>query len=213
MRDSGAVADVVATPELLEQMLRRKPPCWPWAAFASVLFQHWAALEARKVSQVLGAPAGPPTGRLDTGAEVAAFVAHHVRAVDEIVREAGEFLRSPMFLAVFGAPEDESTADGPGIVRVGRRVSGYYERLLELAEDCRRQAVIDHDAPLLADCIRFVNQPLQDFGGLINDVLERLEHQQKRVVSGRRPLTYTPLSLQVTTDDVLVWSILDRLID
>jgi hypothetical protein len=92
-------------------------------------------------------------------------------------------------------------------------VSGYYERLLELAEDCRRQAVIDHVAPLLADCIRFVKHPLQDFGGLINDVLERLEHQQKRVVSGRRPLTYTPLSLQVTTDDVLVWSILDRLID
>lgn len=211
MKDRGVVADVVPTPELLDQMLREKPPCWPWAVFASVLFQHWAALEARKVSQVLGAPAGPPTGRLETGAEVAAFVAHHVRAVDEILREADALLRSPTFPAVFGVPDDESTADAAGIVGVGRRLSGYYERLLELAEDCRRYAVADDDAPLLADCLRFVNQPLRDFCGFINDVLERLEHEQKRVVSGRRARAFAPLPLPVTTDDALVWSILDRL--
>ncbi|BBX68496.1 hypothetical protein [Mycolicibacterium psychrotolerans] len=211
MGDTGSVADVVATPELLERMLHQKPPCWPWAAFASVLFQQWAVLEGRKVNQVLGAPIGPPTGRLKTRVEAAAFVAHHVRAVDEIVREADAFLRSATFLAVFGAPEDETTADAAGIVRAGRRLGGYYQGLLELAENCRRQALRDDDAPLLADCIRFVNQPLQDFCGLVNDVLERLEHLQKRVLSGRRPRPHTPVPLPVTTDDELIWSILDRL--
>lgn len=211
MRDRGVVADVVPTPELLDRMLVQKPRCWPWAAYASVLFQHWAALEERKVIQVLGEPVGPPTGWLESGAEVAAFVAHQVRAVDAIVMEAGAFLRSPLFLAVFGAPDDESTADAAGIVRAGRRLSGYYARLLEAAEECRRQAVADDDAPLLADCIRFVNQPLQDFNGYLNDVLERLEHQQKRAVAGRRPLTLPPLPLPVTTDDGVIWSILDRL--
>jgi hypothetical protein len=58
MRRSSAVsvAVIVPTPELLKQMVNEKPACWTWAAFASVVFQRWGALEVRKIDQVLGSP-------------------------------------------------------------------------------------------------------------------------------------------------------------
>jgi hypothetical protein len=56
-----------------------------------------------------------------------------------------------------------------------------------------------------------VNQPLQDFGGFVNDVLERLEELQKRVMLGQCHIRFAPVPLCATTDDRLVWPILDRL--
>lgn len=212
MRRTGtvSVAVVVPTPELLGQMLRERPACWTWAAFASVLFQRWAALEQRKVDQVLASRA-TPTGRLDTGPEVAEFVRGRLRAVDELVTEVGVFLKSPAFAAVFGAGGVEKAADAHGIVRAGNHLADYYERLLELAEDCRMHAVPEQYTDLVGDCTRFVNQHLQDFARFVDDVLERLEELQKRVMLGERRIRFETLPLRIVTDHRLVWSILDRL--
>ncbi|VEG57605.1 Uncharacterised protein [Mycolicibacterium aurum] len=212
MRRTGtvSVAVVVPTPELLGQMLRERPACWTWAAFASVLFQRWAALEQRKVDQVLASPA-TPTGRLDNGTEVAEFVRGRLRAVDELVAEVGVFLKSPAFAAVFGAGGAEKAADAHGIVRAGNHLADYYERLLELAEDCRMHAVPEQYTDLVGDCTRFVNQHLQDFARFVDDVLERLEELQKRVMLGERRIRFETLPLRIVTDHRLVWSILDRL--
>jgi hypothetical protein len=86
-----------------------------------------------------------------------------------------------------------------------------YERLLELAEDCRRYSVSEQYADLVRDCTRFLNEPLQDFGGFVNDVLERLEELQTRVMLGQPYIRVEPVPLRISTDDRLVWSILDRL--
>jgi hypothetical protein len=212
MRRTGAVsaAIIVPTPELLKQMLQSKPACWTWAAFASVVFQRWAAVEERKVNQVLGSPV-QPTGRLQTGLEVAQFVAQHMRAVDDLIAEVGVFLRAPAFTGAFGTTDDESTADAEGIVRAANQLGDYYERLLELAEECRTYSVPEQYAELVRDCTRFMNQPLQDFGGFVNDVLERLEELQKRVMLGQHHIRFEPVPLRTTTDDRLVWSIIDKL--
>jgi hypothetical protein len=212
MRRTGAVsvAVIVPTPELLKQMLHEKPACWTWAAFASVVFQRWAAVEERKVVQVLGSPVRP-TGRLHTGPEVAQFVTQHMRAVDDLIVEVGAFLRTPAFTEVFGVPDDEGTADAEGIVRAANQLGDYYERLLTVAEECRRYSLPEQYAELVRDCTRFMNQPLQDFGGFVNDVLERLEELQKRAILGEPYSWLGPVPLRTITDDRLLWSIMDRL--
>ncbi|MGE2734874.1 hypothetical protein [Mycolicibacterium vaccae] len=216
MGGSGAVsvAMVVPTPELLGQMLEQRPACWTWAAFASALFQRWAGLEERKTAQVLGADVRATdtlrTRTLRTSAEVAEFVAGQMRGADDIVARVNVFLASPEFAAVFGTPGDESTADAEGILAAADHLGHCYHRLLELAERIRSTEVPPEHAALLADCARFSNQHLQDFGWFVNDVLHRLEEMQNRVMLGQKPFP-VELRLCATTDDQLIWSILDRL--
>jgi hypothetical protein len=211
-RSGGAisVAVIVPTPELLKQMLLEKPPCWTWAAFASVLFQRWAVLEERKIEQVLGSPV-QPTGELKTGLEVAKFIAQRMRDIDDIVREAGGYLKAPTFTAAFGASGDEHDADAVGIIQAANDLGDHYEHLLRLAEECRRYSVPDQYTELAHDCVRFANQPLQEFGRFVNDVLELLEDQQKRVMLGQDLIQADYLQIWTTTDDRLIWSILDRI--
>jgi hypothetical protein len=212
MRRTGAVsvAVIAPTPELLEQLLKEKPACWSWAAFASVLFQRWAAVEQRKVVQLLGAPV-QPTARLRDGSEVAQFVGDRMRAVDDLVAQVATFLKAPAFRAVFGSSGDESAADGQGIVRAADQLADYYVRLLDLAQGCRTRSVPVPYVELVDDCTRFINQHLRDFGGFVNDVLDRLEELQRRVALGERRIRFETVPLRIVTDHHLVWSILDRL--
>ncbi|MGE2833754.1 hypothetical protein [Mycobacterium sp. SMC-4] len=207
--DAVSVAMVVPTPELLRQMLQQKPACWSWAAFASVLFQRWAALEERKIAQVCDVPVAPSV-QLRSASEVAEFVTGQMRGTDDIVVQVNAFLGSPGFAGVFGRA-DESDADADGILAAADYVADCYERLLELAEHSRRQSVPEQYTGLLADCTRFSNQHLQDFCGFLNDVLDRLDEMQNRVILGQKPSTGEPLRMRTITDDRLIWSILDRL--
>ncbi|MEV3902545.1 hypothetical protein AB0K11_09490 [Mycobacterium sp. NPDC050551] len=199
-------ADLVPTPELVDQMVRDKPPGWALAAFASVMFQRWAALEERKIAQVVGR-ATHPAGRLRTGSDVAQFLTRHLRAADDVVAEAAAYLRAPQFAAVFGAGQD--TADPDGVVRAAHHLGDLYERMLEIAENCRRRSVAWQHVELLDSCTRFLNQHLQDFGGLVNDVLERHDEMQRQLPSGGSRLE--PVRLHTTTDGQLLGSILDQL--
>lgn len=204
------VADVVPTPELVRRMVEEKPACWTWAVYASVLFQRSMAVEERKIIQAIGAPV-PTAGHLQTGPEVARFVGEHMRAVDDTLEEMGTFLKSSVFAEAFGKPDDETTADADGIVQAAHRLGDLYERLLGLAENCRRYSVPQRYADLLGECIQFMNEPLQDYCGFINDVLERLEQVQNRVMLGQRQIHQGTILYHATIDDDLVWSILDRL--
>ena len=190
------------------QLLRERPVCWTWAAFAAVVFQRWASLEVRKIDLVLGSPV-QSTGRLETGPEVAQFVVRQIRAVDDIIAEVTLFLSSTGFAEAFGSP-DENSADAEAVVRAANLLGDHYQRLLELGEACRSNSVAKQYEELVGDCTRFVNQALQDFGRFVNDVLERLEEQQRRVMLGQG-LQFRPAELRITNDDRLMWSILDRL--
>ncbi|AFM19001.1 hypothetical protein Mycch_4287 [Mycolicibacterium chubuense NBB4] len=204
------VAQIVPTPELVEQVVREKLPCWAWAVFASVVFHRWAAVEERKIRQILGSPVRAE-GRLSTGSDVARFAREQLRAVDDVVAEVEAYLSAPAFAASFGAPGDEREADAVRIVRAAHHLGDCYERLLALTETFRSHSVPAQYAALLSDCTRFVNQSLQDFCGFVNDVLERLEDLQRAVVKRHRPVRFEPIRLDTTTDDQLLWSIADRL--
>jgi hypothetical protein len=209
-RDEVPTANIVPTLEALSQMLDQKPSCWRFAAFASILFQRWAAVEERRVRLVLGYRADP-SRRLRFNREVELFVAEQLRACDDLVKEVDAFMRAPTLMEVFGDPADESTADANGIVRIAHRLSDYYDRFLELAEECRDCSVPSQYAELLRDCSRFMNLPVRDFGHFIDDVLVRFEELRVSVARGDDDVWLDPVLLRTTTDDHLIWSILDRL--
>ncbi len=212
MRSSDEVptANIVPTSAALTQMLNEKPACWRFAAFASVLFQRWAAVEERRVRVVLGCRADP-SQRLGTHRQVALVVLEYLRAGDNLVKEVDVFMRAPTFMGVFGDPSDESTADADGIVRVAHRLMDFYERLLELAEQCRDCSVPTRYAELLRECAQLMNVPLRDFGDFIDGVLVRFEELRANVARGLDDVWLEPVPLRTTTDDHLIWSILDRL--
>jgi hypothetical protein len=210
--DEVPTANIVPTSAALTQMLNEKPACWRFAAFASVLFQRWAAVEERRVRVVLGYRAGP-SQLLGTSSEVALVVLEYLRASDDLVEEVDAFMRAPTFMGVFGNPSDESTADADGIVRTAHRLMDYYDRLLELAEQCRDCSVPTRYADLLRDCARLMNTPLRDFGDFIDGVLVRFEELRASVARGHDDVWLDPVLLRTTTDDHLMWSILDRLND
>jgi hypothetical protein len=122
-------------------------------------------------------------------------------------------MRAPTFMGVFGDPSDESTAEADGIVRTAHRLMDYYDRLLELAEQCRDCSVPTRYADLLRDCARLMNTPLRDFGDFIDGVLVRFEELRANVARGHDDVWLEPVLLRTTTDDHLIWSILDRLND
>jgi hypothetical protein len=209
-RDEVPTANIVPTLEALSQMLEKKPSCWRFAAFASILFQRWATVEERRVRVVLGYHADP-SRRLCTNREVALFAAEQLRACDDLVKDLDVFMRAPTFMGVFGDPADESTADANGIVRIAHRLMDYYDRFLELAEECRDCSAPSRYAELLGDCARFVNLPLRDFGDFVDDVLVRFEELRANVARGNDDVWLEPVLLRTTTEDHLIWSILDRL--
>jgi len=152
-----------------------------------------------------------PSRRLRINREVALFVAERLRACDDLVKEVDAFMRAPTFMEVFGDPADESTADANGIMRIAHRLMDYYDRFLELAEECRDCSVPSQYAELLRDCSRFMNLPVRDFGNFIDDVLVRFEELRVSVARGDDDVWLDPVLLRTTTDDHLIWSILDRL--
>lgn len=206
------IADIVPTADEVTRLLAERPDCWQWAAFASVLFQRWAAVEERRVRVALG-HRDRPSARLRTDRECALFVRMRIRDCDELVRDCDAFMRAPGFMDVFGDPSDESTVDGDGVLRVAHRLADYYERHIELAEESRDCVVPDRHLELLRNCTALLSAPLRDFGDFINDVLERFDEMRRRAVAGDHVIVLKPVLMRTTTEERLVWAILDRLSD
>lgn len=150
--------------------------------------------------------------RLQTGREVGLFILERVRAIDDVIMQVAALLRDPAFARAFGASDDETTADPDAILRAAHRLGDYYERLLELTEEFRKCSVADQYEELFRDSLRFVNQPLKDFGGFVNDVLERLDDMQKGVILGQPYRWFGPITLTSIADGELAWSIMDRVL-
>jgi hypothetical protein len=103
---STQVAAVAYTADDLAKLVRERPPCWRWAAFASVLVQRRAALQARLHDSALGFTT--PTGvRLHSGAEVKYFVTERMDELSQLVEQVENFMLAPAFVGMFGDPDDE----------------------------------------------------------------------------------------------------------
>src|SRR5690242_3079117 len=130
------VAAVVYSAAELTDVIKRRLPCWRWAAFASVLVQRRAPLQARLRDSALGFTVSGGA-RLDTGAEVKFFMLGRMDELVQLVGQAESFMLAPAFTGMFGDPDDETTADADGIIHIANRLMDYLEQFLDLSEMCR----------------------------------------------------------------------------
>jgi len=134
--DYPKTATIVHTQADLDTLLAEKPPCWRWAAFASVLVQRRDRLRSRLRDDQLGY-AAPSGGRASGGAEVGRFVLDRMDEMIALIKHVEDFMLTPAFVGVFGEPGDESSADAEGIVHTANRLMDYHDRFLGMVERCR----------------------------------------------------------------------------
>jgi hypothetical protein len=212
MQHSNAVSVgvIVHTPQQVQRLIRQKPLCWTWAVFASVLFQRWAALEQRKVTQVLAEPV-TPDGVLLGGPDVAQFVMAHVHSAQTAMTRVAGLVTDTAFAQAFGAPDGEDAADAEAIVAAAHEVGDCYQQVLESAEECRTWLAPGEYADLHADCVQLVNRCLQELAGFVNDVLGHVEFLQRMAILGELPPRFQPLRPRLRLDTRLLASIAARL--
>jgi len=127
--DYPKTATIVHTQADLDTLLAEKPPCWRWAAFASVLVQRRDRLRSRLRDDQLGY-AAPSGERAAGGAEVGRFVLDRMDEMIALIKHVEDFMLTPAFVGVFGEPGDESSADAEGIVHTANRLMDYHDRFL-----------------------------------------------------------------------------------
>ena len=194
------VAEVVHTRADLDAMLTKKPQCWRYAAFASVLVQRRAAVAARLRDARLGfvEPSGETAS---TGYVVAHFFTDRMGELSEIVEQVDDFMLSPAFNEVFGDPHDGDSADADGIVHTANRLMDYHDRLLALSERCRSVRIPHRYAELQRDAGLLMVIPLDAYTTFIDDFVGRVSemHDVARYATGDVQLDPVMLSI---TDDV-----------
>jgi hypothetical protein len=127
--DYPKTATIVHTQADLDTLLAEKPPCWRWAAFASVLVQRRDRLRSRLRDDQLGY-AAPSGERAAGGAEVGRFVLDRMDEMIALIKHVEDFMLTLAFVGVFGEPGDESSADAEGIVHTANRLMDYHDRFL-----------------------------------------------------------------------------------
>lgn len=198
--DFPEVASVVHSWFELTELLEKKPPCWRWAAFASVLVQRRAPLQDRLRDSALGFT--KPTGeRLITGWEVGGFIAELLDDFILLIDGVESFMRTPAFTNMFGAPGDEGTADADGIVHTAHRLMDYHDRFLALSERCREAHAASRYIELLKDCARLTDAPLRGFQRFIDDFVARVEEMPVLLRYATGTVEVEPIVLHIDSDD------------
>ena len=187
----------------MDAVLTKKPQCWRYAAFVSVLVQRRAAVAARLRDARLGF-AEPSGETASTGFVVAHFFADRMGELSEIVEQVDDFMLSPAFGEVFGDPHDGDSADAEGIVHTANRLMDYHDRLLALSERCRGVTVPHRYADLQRDAGLLMVIPLEGYTTFIDDFVGRVSemHDVARYAPGDVQLD--PVMLSITDDDELI---------
>jgi hypothetical protein len=206
--DKVPVAHIVSTADEMDRLLADRPACWPWAAFVSVVYQRMRRIEDRRKAVM-----DEPVTCLGSAREVALFVRSQLRECDELIRECDRFMRAPGFMSVFGAADDDDSADADGIILVALRLMDFYERHLEMVEECRDCEVPEDYDDLVADCTELLVLPVRDLGEFMKGVQVRFDEMRERAFAGEQDIVLKPVLLRTTTDEALTWSVLDRLND
>jgi hypothetical protein len=202
------VAHIVLSADEMDRLLADRPACWQWAAFVSVVYQC-----TRRIDERRNVTMDQAATSLRSGREVALFVRSHLRECDELIRECDRFMRAPAFMQAFGAAGDDASADPEAIIDAALRLMGYYERHLEMAEECAVCEALDDYDDLLRDCTELLVTPVRDFGAFMKGVMSRFDEMTARAHAGDDVIVLKPVLLRTTTDAALMWSILDRVND
>ncbi len=199
----GPVATVATTAEGLAALFADKPQEWRWAAFASVMVQRRAAIQARLRDCLLGF-AMPGGTRVYTGMQVGRFITDRMEDMLQLGTQVQDFMFTPAFKEVFGSPDDGDSADADGIVQVGNRVMDYHDRFLALAEQCRDLQAPSEYAGLLRDVREMMNAPLESYRTFIDDLVATVAEMPDMLRYSTGTVQADPVVLYVHVDDQLV---------
>ncbi len=118
---------------------------------------------------------------------------------------------TPAFVAMFGDPRDESTADADAIVHAANRLMDFHERFLALAESCRGLAAPVEYAVFLRDCGRLMDILLEGFRKFIDEFVERVAEMPEILRWAPGPVEADPVLLHMEPDDQLIDSVFKQL--
>ena len=203
-------AAVAYTAADLKALLADKPPNWRWAAFASVLVQRRAEVQPRLRDDQLGYTA-PSGERAHTGEQVGRFVIDRMDELLVLVEQVENFMLTSAFVAVFGDPGNESSADADGIVHTAHRLMDYHERFLSLAERCRGLAVASNYARLLQDLAQLLDVPVASYRTFIDDFVARVGEMPEMLHYAHGTVEMDPVVLHMEVDDELLQRITKQL--
>ncbi|TFV61541.1 hypothetical protein E4P42_01200 [Mycobacterium sp. PS03-16] len=208
--DPSEVATVASTPADLQRLVTEKPPCWRWAAFASVLVQRRRPLMARLRDSALGfmTATGP---HLCSGRAVGHFVVDRMDDMMRLAEEVESFLSAPAFAATFDyRGEDESVVDADAVLQVANRLMDYHDRFLGVSEMCRGATTSGPYADVIRDCARLADMPLQSYGAFIDEFVERVGEMPEMMRHARGTVKADPVILDFDIDDRLIDRIVRR---
>lgn len=208
--DQIEVGTVVRTADELTAMLEKMPPCWRYAAFASVAVQRRDAVGSRVRDALMGfSRAGAEV--LRTGSETGLFFTERLAGLSELIGQIGDFMISPGFQRVFGDPHDESTADADGIVHAANRLMDYHESLLALSERSRAVRVPLGCADLQRDFGLLTRLPIEGFDSFLDDLRDRVAEMGDVARYATGDVQLDNVELEVTCDEALLGRISQRL--
>ena len=208
--DTIEVGTVVRTAGELAAMLEKKPPCWRYAAFVSVLVQRRAAVAGR-VRDVRMGFARPSGEALRTEFEAGLFFTDRLSDLSELIGQVDGFMLSPAFQQVFGDPHDENSADADGIVHAANRLMDYHDSLLTLSERSRGVRVPHACSDLQRDFGLLTVLPIDGFSTFIEDFTERVAEMGDVARYATGDVQLDAVELGVKSDGELLSRISERL--
>ena len=176
--DQRPIATIARTDGELAALVRDRPSCWPQALFVSVLVQRQTPLLPRLRDSELGfTPVH--TVPVFSGPELARRLRGLIDDMLLAAQQLENFTLAPAFMAAFGDPGDDSTADPEAIKHIANRLMDYHERLLDISEQCRELAPPSQFADAVSDCARLLDSPLQSYREFITELVEVVESLPK----------------------------------
>lgn len=201
--DDPTVAAVAYTADDLATLIAERPACWRYAVFVSVLVQRRAKLQSRLRDQELGYAPRHST-RIHTGHQLAQYLIDLLEQLSAQVGQIEELMLSPGFTRMFGDPTDDDSADADAIVHAANRLMDIHEGLLRLAERCRGVDTLSEHAPVVRNCARVFDAPLDGYRVFIDEFVERVAAMPEMLRYARGLIEMDPIMLHVSDDDRLL---------
>lgn len=202
------VAGVVHTAAELTDMLEKKPPCWRYAAFVSVLVQRRHAMRDSVLDARTGFAAA--AGRtLRSELETGLFFTDRFAELCRLTEQIDGFMFSGAFQGVFG--DREESADADGIVHAANRLMDYHDQLLTLNQQCREVAVPQSCAELRRDMTGLTLLPINGFHSFIDTFVERVKESAEVARYATGDVQLDAVTLRMSDDDHLIERVAKRL--
>ncbi|CAM5668356.1 hypothetical protein MAUB1S_04891 [Mycolicibacterium aubagnense] len=208
--DEPRFGEVQTTQEGLLTLLQERPNSWRWAAFASVLVQRRAAMEAAIRDHRLRY--APSTGqRIDDLGGLQELTMNTMYDVEQTGHQIDGFVRTGAFKSVFGTEDDESAADADGIVHVANRLMDFYERYIQLANRARGAAAPAQYINVLDTCARLVDGRLAGLDEFIEDYVGLVTDMPQMLIAAEGQTIVRPVALRIHVDDSVLEELLRQI--